>query len=218
MKNYENYLDVLESTGIFKNIDNSERSILLECMNARTENIKKGQIILLAGNKLESFGIVLAGLFHIIRENYEGNRSLIAAMPPGGIFAEALCCAGVTISPVTVIAAEDSCYMKLYFPRFLKTCSSSCTFHVKLIENMTSIIAKKNLMMQNKMEILELKTIREKVMRYLESFSKINITLPFNREEMADFLCVERTALSHELIKMKKDGLIDYKKNKFVML
>ena len=218
MKNYEKYLDIIESTNLFKGINSAERGILLECMNAKTENIKKGQIILLAGNKLEFFGLVFSGLFHIIRENYEGNRKLIAAMPPGGLFAEALCCAGVKISPVTVVAAADSCYMKLYFPRFLNICSVSCPFHVKFIENMTGIIAKKNLMMHNKMEILELKTIREKVMRYLESFSEDDITLPFNREEMANYLCIERTALSHELIKMKKDGLIDYKKNRFILL
>ena len=218
MKNYENYLDVLEMTGLFKDINDAERRALLDCMNAKTVNVKKGQIILLTGNKLEFFGIVLTGQFHIIRENYDGNRSLLTSMPPAGIFAEALCCAGVTISPVTVIAVENSCYMQLNFTHFLKTCSVSCPFHVKLIENMTGIIAKKNLMMQNKMEILELKTIREKVMRYLESFNEPDITLPFNREEMADFLCVERSALSHELIKMKNDGLINYKKNKFLLL
>ena len=218
MKNFENYLDIIEMTGIFKDINETERHALLECMNAGTINVKKGQIILLAGNKLEFFGIVLGGQFHIIRENYEGNRTLVAAITPGIVFAEALCCAGVTTSPVTVIAAEDSCFMKLYFSRFLETCSSSCSFRVRLIENMTGIMAKKNLMMQNKMEILELKTIREKVMRYLESFSVHVITVPFNREEMAEFLCVERSALSHELIKMKKDGLIDYKKNKFLLL
>jgi len=218
LKTSENYFDVLELTELFKGINSAERRILLECMKAKTENVKKGQIILLTGNELDFFGIVLTGQFHIIRENYNGNRSLITSMPPGSLFSEALCCAGVTISPVTVIAVENSCYMKLYFSHFLKTCSDSCAYHIKLIENMISIIAKKNLMMQNKMEILELKTIREKVMRYLESFGGSDITIPFNREEMADFLCVERSALSHELIKMKKDGLIDYKKNKFLLL
>jgi len=218
LKDIENYLDILELAGLFKDISAEERGALLECMNARILNVKKGQIILLTGKKLDFFGLVLAGLFHIIRENYNGNRSLIAAITPGIIFAEALCCAGVAKSPVTVIAAEDSCYMKLDFPHFLKTCTSLCSFHVRLIENMASIIARKNLMMQNKMEILELKTIRDKVMRYLETFSEADITLPYNRGEMAEFLCVERSALSHELIKMKKDGLIDYKKNKFLLL
>ena len=218
MKYSENYSTILELTGLFKGIKFQEIQSMLNCLGSKIQNIKKGGIILLSGDRLEYIGIVLSGILHITRENYDGNRSVLAVIKQGGVFAEALCCAGITESPVTVIAAEDSCVMKLSFTRILKTCSSSCLFHTKLIENMAGLIAKKNLMLQSKMEILELKTIREKVMRYLETFNARNITLPFNREEMADFLRVERSALSHELTKMKKDGLLDYKMNKFTLL
>lgn len=217
MKIYEKYSEVLKLTGLFKGIKIQEIQTMLNCLGAVTQNAHKGKIILLEGDSLEYIGIVLCGQLHIIRDNYDGNRSLMASISIGEIFSETLCCAGVCQSPFTVIAAENSIIMKLSFERVLNTCSNSCAFHIKLIENMVSIIAKKNLTLQNRMEILEKKTIREKVIRYLESFGEQNITLPFNREEMANFLCVERSALSHELIKMKKNGLIDYKKNKFLV-
>jgi len=193
---------------------------MLICLGAGTHNFKKGKIILLTGDKPEYTGIVLSGQLHIIREDYNGNRSLIALITSGEIFAEALCCAGVSESPVTVIAAEDSIILKLGFIRILKTCPASCSFHKRLLENLLRLIANKNMILQNRMEILELKTIRDKIMRYLDSFvpkSGLNITIPFNREEMANFLCVERSALSHELMKMKRDGLIEYRKNMFTL-
>ena len=220
MKELDRFLDILDSVGLFKGIEPADLRMMLTCLNAGTQSLKKGKIILLAGDKPEYAGIILSGQVHITREDYNGNRSLVAVIMPGGIFAEALCCAGVSESPVTVVAAEDSFILKLGFERILKTCSHSCSFHKKLIENMLELIAKNNLMLQSRMEILELKTVREKILLYLESFSAKqgkNISIPLNREEMADFLGVERSALSHELAKMKNDGLIEYRKNRFVV-
>ena len=145
---------------------------------------------------------------------------MIAIVTAGGIFAEALCCAGVDESPITVIADLDSIVMLLSFSKILLTCSHSCTFHRKLIENMLRLIAHKNLMLQGHMEIISLKSIRARVMRYLESFilkQGREIIIPLNREELAEYLCLERSALSHELMKMQKDGLIEYRKNRFVI-
>jgi len=108
--------------------------------------------------------------------------------------------------------------MLLRFSRILHTCPDSCAHHTKLIANTLSLVANKNLYLQNRMEIVSLKSIRSKVLRYLESFipqQGRSITIPLSRGEMADFLCVDRSALSHELMKMKKDGLIDYRQNRF---
>lgn len=223
MINFENYKSVFKNTGIFKGFNNFDLISIIGCMGAIEHNVKKRQIVLLAGDKPDFIAVVLSGKFHVIREDYNGNRSLLAVITPGRIFAEVLCCAGLEQSPFTVIAAENSCYMKLNFSRVIKTCSKSCANHKRLIENMTSLLAKKNIMLQRRMEILELKTIREKVMRYFESFEPPSpppnqvINLPFNREEMADFLCVDRSALSHELIKMRKERLIDFNKNQFTI-
>jgi len=219
-KNFKEHLQLLKSVGLFQGIDAAELETMLICIGAKVEGVRKDSIILLAGDKPRHVGIVVKGQVHIVREDFDGNRSLMAVLTPGDIFAEALCCAGVSESPVTVIADQDSTVMLLSFERILLTCPNSCPFHKKLIENMLWLIAGKNLMLQSHMEILSMKSIRAKVMRYIESFMPKQgreITIPLNREELANYLCIERSALSHELMRMKKDGLIEYRKNRFAL-
>ena len=214
------FLPVLRSVGIFSGITDSELETMLDCVDAKTRTYKKGRIILLAGDRPRHIGVVLKGSLHIVREDYDGNRSLIAVIAPGDVFAEALCFAGVVESPVTVIADLDSTVLTLSFERILHTCPNSCAFHRMLIRNMLELVAVKNMQLQSHMEILSLKSVRARVMLFFESFAAKRggeITIPLNREEMADYLCVERSALSHELARMKRDGVIDYRKNKFVL-
>jgi CRP-like cAMP-binding protein len=209
---------ILKSVALFKGIAAADLERMLACIGTETASPRKGKIILLAGDRPRHVGIVLTGQLHIFRENCDGSRSLLAAMPPGEIFAETMCCAGVAKSPMTVTAAADSTIMLLDFSRILHTCPNSCPFHTRLIVNMLRLVAGKNIMLQRRMEIISLKSVRAKVMRYLESHvpkQGRDITIPFNREELANFLCVERSALSHELARMKKDGLIEYRKNFF---
>jgi len=210
-----------EKICLFNGIETGDLDALLNCLGAAKKTFIKGEIILLAGDTPRHVGIVLTGQLHIIREDHDGNRALIAVAAPGEIFAEALCCAGVSESPVTVMAEADSTVLLLDFTRVLKTCSNSCSFHTKLIENMLRLIAGKNIFLQNRMEIVSLKSVRAKIMLYLETFQIKHghkFSIPLNREEMADYLCVDRSALSHELARMKKDGFIDYRKNCFTLL
>ena len=220
LRNFKNYEGLLQSTGLFREIEANKLEFLLNCIGVKIKKLEKGKIVLLAGDKPEFTGIVLSGVLHIVREDYDGNRSIITSITPGETFAEALCSAGLSESPFTVIAAADAVIMLLQFSRMLDLCQNSCSFHKQLISNILALIAGKNLFLQNRMEILSLKSVRAKVMLYLESLSfkqGRNITIPFNREEMADFLGIERSALSHELSKMKKDNLIDYRKNNFIL-
>lgn len=216
----EKYFDVLESVSLFNAINKNELESMLRCLDTQIIHVKKNEVVLLAGNCPKHVGIVLSGQLHIVKDDYEGNHTLVAAVTSGEIFAEALCCAGVKESPVTVMADTDSAIMLLRFERILHSCPHSCDFHTKLIENMLEVMAKRNLMLQNRINILGAHSVREKVMRYLESFipkQGREIQIPFNREGLANYLCVERSALSHELSRMKKDGLIDYKKNLFIL-
>lgn len=214
------YQNLLSMVGLFKGIDDADLKTMLGCLRSEVKTFGKDEILLLAGSKPEAVGIVLAGQLHVIREDADGNRTIVTAVNPGDIFGEALCCAGVEESPVTVQADIDSVVLLMHFPRMLHICPNACAFHSTLIGNMLELIARKNLLLQNRMEIICLKSVRAKVVRYLEAFVSEHgraFTIPFNREELADFLCVERSALSHELARMKKDGLIEYKKNKFMV-
>ena len=156
----EKYFDVLKTVGLFKDIEASELGTMLKCLGAEVINAAKGGIILLAGDKPKHVGLVLAGQLHIVRDDYDGNRSLLAAVTPGGVFAETLCCAGVSESPFTVMADADSTVMLLSFRRILYTCPNSCAHHAKLIGNTLGLIANKNLYLQSHMEILGMKSVR----------------------------------------------------------
>jgi len=216
----KDYISVLRSVELFSGLDPGELDSVLGCIGAVAKTVRKGSAILHAGDKPEQIGVVLRGQMRIVRDDYEGNRSLVAILSPGDIFAEALCCADVDESPVTVLADVDSRVLLLPFGRMLQVCSNSCSFHRELIKNILRLTAEKNLRMQKHMEILSMKTIRARVVRYIESFSLkpgCEIVVPLNREELANYLCVERSALSHELMKMKADGLIDYNKNRFIL-
>ena len=146
---------------------------------------------------------------------------MLATLGEADIFAEALCCAGVEESPVSVLADTDAAVLLLGFSRILHTCPNSCTFHQTLIANMLQIVARKNLYLQGRMEIISMKSVRAKVLRYLSALAAVHgrdFTAPHNREQMADYLCVERSALSHELMRMKQEGLIAYRKDRFTLL
>ena len=211
---------LLQSVELFNGIADGDLRRMLGCIGAIGASVRKDEIILLAGDRPRHVGIVLTGQFYVFREDYDGNRSLLAALSPGEIFAATICCAAVAASPVTVTATTDSTVMLLDFLRILHTCPNSCTFHTKLIGNMLKHVASRSLLLQDQMEIVGLKSVRAKVLRYLASFvprQGMNIAIPFNREQMANFLRVERSALSHELARMKKDGLIEYRKNIFIL-
>jgi len=214
------YSDAIRSVPIFRDIGGAELEAMLNCLGAETRSVPKNDILLLAGEKPKKVGVVLKGLLHIVREDSDGSRALVAAAGPGELFAESLCCAFVPESPITVLASADSTVLLLRFDRILHTCPSACAYHQKLMENMLRLVAVKNLRLQDRLELMSLKTIREKVLRYLETLGLKQggrVTVPFNREELAAYLCVERSALSHELMRMRRDGLLDYKKNVFTL-
>lgn len=175
----------------------------------------------MAGDKPEWIGLVLEGQTYIEKEDIEGRRSLVACIEPGEMFAEALCCAGVQESPVSVCAATETQVLLLRFERILHTCPAACAHHAQLLQNMLRILARKNLYLQGRMELLGIRSLRERILRYLENTvpeKGKTIAIPFNREELADYLGAERSALSHELSRMKKDGILDYWKNQFMLL
>lgn len=221
MKKFVEYGNILQSVELFATIEQDDLDTMLGCLDAKLAYAKKDEIVLLSGQRPEHVGIVMSGQLHIVKEDAEGNRILVAGLQPGEIFAEALCAAGVGESPVTVLADTDSAILRLRFDRVIHPCGQACEFHGKLVENLLGLIARKNLLLQSRMEIMAIRSVREKVLRYLGSFAMPKgekITIPFNREELADYLCVERSALSHTLSRMKQDGLLEYRKNELILL
>lgn len=215
------YIEVLKAVSLFNNIYNDELLSMLACLDAKVIRVLKNEYVLCTGNPVDQVGIVLAGQLHIIKEDIDGERAMLAALTTGDFFGEALCCAGVAESPVSVLAETDATVMLLKFRRVLQTCSNSCSFHTKLIANMLQVIAQKNLQLQARMDFLGKKSIRARLLSYFESIAAkqgSSFSIPFNREGLAEFLCIDRSALSRVLASLRQEGVIEYKKNRFTLL
>ena len=215
-------LKVLEKVSLFSGMKAVDIESVLECLDSKERVYGKQQCIIQGGDEVPALGIVITGRVQVIREDILGNRMLVAGLGPADIFAESLASAGAKSSPVSVYANEDATILWLYIKRLVCTCSASCHYHSLLIENLLQLLAKKNLYLNNKMELLSKRTIREKIITFLlsegkeQNSSSFDITM--NRNEMAEYLCVDRSAMSRGLSKLQEEGIIQYKKNHFNIL
>ena len=212
------YDEVLLQAQLFAGIGREEMETMLQALSARAETYEKGERILTAGDEVTFVGIVLAGQANVIKEDVDGERSLMARLLPGDHFAEALCCAGAKSSPVSVVAEGETTVLLLNFWKMMSAPPGGGTLPVKLAKNMMMILAGKSLYLQERMTYLGKKTIRKKLLKYLQNASQNKgqtFTIPYNREELADYLCVDRSALSRELSKLKEEKVVDYWKNHF---
>ena len=217
----EKYLDLLKTVSLFANVDMSDIKSLLNYLSAKTERFKENETIFLAGNKAEFVGIVLSGQVQVVKEDFYGNKNIVASIEKGQLFGEAFACADLKILPVSVFSAEDSEIMLIDYRKIITTCSNTCSFHSKLIYNMLRIVANKNIILSQKIEFISKRTTKEKLLAYLSSEAKKagsnSFSIPFSRQELADFLSVDRSAMSAELCKLRDSGVIEFNKNKFVL-
>jgi len=212
--------DTVKSNPLFDGIAFSDFENMLNCLSAKTVRYKKGGVILLSGDAVSFVGMILAGSVQIIKEDADGRIVILTELSVSDIFGEVFACAGITQSPVTIQASEDSEILFIDYKKIVTSCTSACPFHAKLIENMLKLIAVKNLLLNQKIEILSKRTTREKLICYFNlqrgAVKKFNIS--FNREELARYLCVDRSAMSKELCKMRDEGLLRFHKNTFEIL
>lgn len=216
------YIELLTKISLFEGIEEKDIGGMLGCLQANKKKFLKNETILRAGEVVSHLGIILSGRGQIIREDIMGNRNILSNLEVGDMFAEAFACAGSQRLPFQVVAITDCTVMFLDYRRIVTTCSSSCYFHTSLIHNMMKILAVKNVLLTQKMEHMTKRSTREKLLSYLseqaaKSNSKI-FSVPFNRQELADYLCVDRSAMSNELSKLKDEGLIDYDRSDFRLL
>ncbi len=216
------YLSALKSCPLFADISAEQLESLLNCLDASEKSFGKNKFIFLAGEPAVSVGIVLSGSVTILHEDFWGNRSILMRLGPGDLFAEAFSCAGSEPLPVSAIADEKTTIMLIDCRRIISTCSSSCVFHASLIKNLLVILAQKNIQLTRKIEHLTKHSTREKLLSYLSSQAqaagKSKFDIPFNRQELADYLSVDRSAMSAELGKMRDEGLLRFERNHFELI
>lgn len=209
------FFEILSRCPLFEGIEQPDLNTVITCLNGKTIRVPKGNPVFLEGTPARYVGIVLSGTVQIVREDYYGNRSILAVLQPGELFAEVFSFAGLVTMPVSVIAISDSRVLLLDCRRVFTSCSNSCHFHSLLLKNLLQGMAQKNLALSQKIRYMSKKTTKEKLMAFLLDQAKQHgsreFTIPYDRQALADYLGVERSAMSAEIGKLKKSGQIDTK-------
>lgn len=185
------------------------------------KSYEKGEVIYRAGEPAECMGMVLSGSVHVENDDVWGNRSLLNHVGPGQLFAETYACIPGEPLMVNVTAVEHAQVLFLNSANLIQTCPNSCVHHSKMIRNLLQILAERNLSLSRRIMHTSSKSIRGRLLSYFSErvlqSGDYRFTIPFNRQQLADYLGVDRSAMSNELSKMQRDGLITYEKNTFCL-
>lgn len=218
----EEYSDALRECPLFCGIRDDERSAMLSCLGGRIIRFDKGAAIMAEGEPVRCVGVVLSGAVHMVQVDYFGNRSIIEGVGPSGLFGESFACAGISAIPLSVIAAEPAEVMLIDCLKITCSCSSACGFHQRMIHNLLKVVAEKNLLFHQKIEITSKRSTREKLLTYLLLQAKRSgsdsFEIPYNRQELADYLGVERSGLSVEIGKLRRQGVLAADRRRFRFL
>lgn len=216
------YAGILRECELFRQIEEVRLMAMLRCLGAQVREVGKNQMIFREGDPAKYVGIVLSGSAQVVLDDYYGNRSIVANIEPAQLFAESFSCAETEVLPISVEASSDSEIMLIDCRRILTLCSNTCEFHHQLVKNLLRVVSVKNLMLNQKIEFTSKRTTREKLMAYLLFQAKKNgsssFTIPYDRQALADYLGVERSAMSAELGKLRREGVLECRKNAFVLL
>ena len=216
------FLEILLACPLFQDIAPEELLGLLDCLGGRKMTVEKEQPVMLEGDPATHLGIVLSGAVRMERQDYYGNRSIVAYIGEGELFAETYACAGLSALPISIVADVSSQVLLIDCRRIIVTCSHSCSFHNRIIHNLLYLVATKNLLFDRKLQVIAKRTTREKLMAYLldrmKTVNSPSFTIPYDRQELADYLEVDRSGLSAEISKLRKEGVLECHKNSFRIL
>ncbi len=194
---------------------------MLSCLDPRKADFPKDAFLMRVGDTVESIGLVLSGSVLILQEDIWGNRNIVSKAGAGQTFAVVFACAPGAKLNVSVVAETPVTVMFLNVKRILNICPSACAHHSRIIQNLLGELAEKSLRFNEKLTHMGQRTTRAKLMSYLSAEAQrlgtYEFDLPFSRQQLADYLAVERSGLSLELGKMRKEGILDFHKSHFIL-
>ena len=215
----EQYLPILKRTKLMVGVAEDEIRSMLQCLDARLHRYRKGEYVFRQGEHIQHITVLAEGELHLQRDDYWGNRTIIQRIAEGEMFGEAYIAPDSGVILNDVVAADDSTVILFDVNRILTTCSNACRFHSMVMQNLFFAISEKNRALVQKLGHMSQRTTREKLISYLSDEAKKQGTgsfaIPFNRQQLADFLSVDRSAMSNELCKMRDEGLLTFEKNHF---
>lgn len=216
------YLSILQACPLFDGISREDISGMMGCLGATLRNADRGEFIFREGDSTALIGIVLMGSVDLIREDFYGNRSIVASVGARQLFGESYAFAEAAELPVSVVAKDDSVLLLLDSRRITACCSNACAFHNRVIFNLLRLVATKNLLLHQKIDVTSKRSTREKLMTYLlmqaMQQGSNTITIPYDRQALADYLDVDRSGLSAEIGKLRREGVLESERNRFRLL
>lgn len=217
----QEYYSILLTAPLFSGVSEQELAAMLTCLDPQLKQFAKDEFLLRVGEKTDTIGLVLTGSALIVQEDIWGNRNILSKAMPGQSFAAAFACAPDIRLNISVVAETSMIAMFLNVKRILQVCPSACAHHSRIIQNLLSELAEKNLRCNEKLIHTGQRTTRAKLMSYFSAEAQragsYSFTVPFSRQQLADYLGVERSGLSAELSKLKNDGVLDYCKNHIIL-
>ncbi len=218
----EKYYKTLKLTNLFSGVTEDELAAMLKCLQAKLYVYKKGDYVFKEGENIDRITILVEGKLIIQRDDFWGNRSILNIIRVGEMLCEAYMAPGSCSLLNDIIAEENSVIISFDVHRVLTVCPSACRFHSQVVQNLFFAIAEKNRKLLHKIGHMSKRSTRAKLLSYLsEEATKQNsshFTIPFSRQQLADFLCVDRSAMSNELCKMRDEGLLQFDRNQFTLL
>lgn len=215
----EQYIPVLKRTQLFGGVGEEEIAAMLSCLDARLRTYKKGAYVVRQGEHVNHIMVLVEGGLLIQRDDYWGNRSIVNRVGVGEMFGEAYMAPESGAMLNDVVAVEDSAVIFFDVKRIITTCSSACRFHSAVVQNLIFALSEKNRNLVRKLGHMSKRSIREKLISYLSEEARrqnsSSFTIPFNRQQLADFLSVDRSAMSNELGKMRDEGLLEFERSHF---
>lgn len=216
------YIHSIKKARLFSNLDDEAILSILSCIGATVKSYRKGEYILRVGEHLDTIMILLDGQLCIQQEDYWGNRNVLDILNTGDTFGEAYLSprSGSLINDV--ITTKASTVMSIESRRLLTVCSCACSYHTQAVQNFIYTITEKNRLLVGKLSVITKRTTRDKLITYLSQVAAKQespiFDIPFNRQQLADYLSVDRSAMSNELCKMRDEGFLTFYKNHFELL
>ncbi|MGN0733876.1 MAG: Crp/Fnr family transcriptional regulator [Emergencia sp.] len=213
------FLPVLKKSELFAGMADEEILTALNCINAKPVKAAKDEYILRSGDTTENMGLLLSGSALIVQEDLWGHRNIMTRITPGGFFAEPFAILPEAVLNISVVASEDCELLFLNLRKMLTVCPSACQHHNKLIQNLVAVLSGKILLFNDKITHMSKRSTGDKIMSYLSAESvrqgSLEFNIPFNRQQLADYLCVDRAAMSVEISKLQKTGILETQRNHF---
>ncbi len=216
------YIPILKQTQLFAGVGEDEIDAMIGCLQARIRTYQKGEYVFRQGEHVNHICVLVEGSLHIQSDDYWGHHSIVNVIDVGGMFGEAYVAPDSGALLNDVVAIQESAVILLDVRRILTVCSSACKFHTMVVQNLFFAISEQNRKLVQKLNHMSNRSTREKLMSYLSAEAKrqksSKFTIPLNRQQLADYLSVDRSAMSNELCKMRDEGLLTYEKSRFSLL